>query len=516
MTIHIRRITVAIIIGVCIGSIHGETVKPDKQVIFRIGELLSEGRSSLTSGVYHRDRRRMEELKRKGLDRLTGQEKKDFDTAERTVKNHLETARKKYNEAIKVTLEGFNISPRRMSGIVADGREIRWKPQYSEQPPGKGESDSLCSVGPHGDVLLRQGAFNSPGMLAFCLDHERIHFDLFLTPGLDDRNTMAIEARILKQQLPLLLDLYGVTDPDWREIFVQTAGFQMLSLIWDASFDAGHAYERGNDKAFPSEFSYNPAWVQPIKNGVISSGELKQIDLSGELEPLASLEKKYSTFGSLFYEHVELVADVSQKLKEVGEKGLVEKKALTEAEEKKRWAERSKLFNERMRAKDAAWAALKEAAGLACSSPDKLESMDRNGETKDLAVDTMDLFFRLNVSQLTADRVNKCQQELLERIYNAKEPVYYSQLIAWGRDYRAAHPTVVTQIGRAVAEIVLGFFKALEDFSKALEARQRSSDRNNIGYPWPEGKDLQRADSETLRKLRGIKTKTKDFDGKIP
>lgn len=156
------------------------------------------------------------------------------------------------------------------------GNHITINPKYSKLLPINtwGATDAA------GNVLIGDGAFASPGRLAFTLYHEGQHFENLLTPGLDLRNNPREEVLLRTRQRPLLKSTFGLTDEEIVRFDIQLQSDRIRARKWDAALAQRlNPYKKSQQMAFPG--GYKPLWLedgvsQEVENILARTKELRE------------------------------------------------------------------------------------------------------------------------------------------------------------------------------------------------------------------------------------------------
>jgi hypothetical protein len=144
---------------------------------------------------------------------------------------------------------------------------------------------------------------------------------------------------------------------------------------------------------------------------------------------------------------------------------------------------------------------LATAAGLACSDPGAFAAEIRKGRYGSVGMERQ--YLSAYLAALPGDTaLSPCQLEVLKRINDASGPVTWRELHAWAGEYRAAHPTALQRIDRALQD----FLDAFSNFSSGGGGSGRSgeSDRERPERERPERHSPDPLNTPSGRQLRGI------------
>lgn len=119
---------------------------------------------------------------------------------------------------------------------------------------------------------------------------------------------------------------------------------------------------------------------------------------------------------------------------------------------------------------------LSAAAGASCADSDAFAAEVRRGRYTSVSMDRSYLAEYLSMSAI-AGGLSPCQVELLTKIKDAGRSVSWSDLLAWGRQYREANPTLGRRVGRALQAFKDSF--RILDSGGSTESRSPSEERSS-------------------------------------
>jgi len=171
---------------------------------------------------------------------------------------------------------------------------------------------------------------------------------------------------------------------------------------------------------------------------------------------------------------------------------------LTRAEETRRQEKAGREYKRELGRHSYEFGYLSAAAGMSCADSDGFVEEVRKGRYTSVSMDRQYLAEYLTMASFDGG-LSPCQMELLTKIKNSDRSVSWSDLLAWGRQYRDANPTLGRRVGRAL--------KAFRDSFDAFGSDVASESRR----PGEERSRSPRSDEERSRPPRSESPKVDCF-----
>jgi hypothetical protein len=128
------------------------------------------------------------------------------------------------------------------------------------------------------------------------------------------------------------------------------------------------------------------------------------------------------------------------------------------------------------------WEYLRTMTGFACSDPDTLERLGRDGKAPGVSLENLDLDWVMNWSEtgeVQEPVANSCQEYILTAIQNANGLTSGASMIAMARRYRSEHPGHIQKFFTSVADFlgsVASIFPTLHSGGGGSGGQTRSHD----------------------------------------
>lgn len=148
---------------------------------------------------------------------------------------------------------------------------------------------------------------------------------------------------------------------------------------------------------------------------------------------------------------------------------------LSRAEETRRQEKADLEYRRELGRHSSEFGYLSAAAGASCADSDAFVAEVRRGRYTSVSMDRSYLAEYLSMSAI-AGGLSPCQVELLSKIKDAGRSVSWSDLLAWGRQYREANPTLARRVSRAL-QAFRDSFRVL-DSGGSTESRTPSEERS--------------------------------------
>jgi hypothetical protein len=115
------------------------------------------------------------------------------------------------------------------------------------------------------------------------------------------------------------------------------------------------------------------------------------------------------------------------------------------------------------------WEYLRTMTGLACSNPDALEQLGRDGKVPGVAISDLDLEWEMSRTEGSGKKerpvVDACQTYILGAIQNSNDLVRGWDLLAWARRYREQHPSLLARFTTKIGDLFGAMGEAFGDGS---------------------------------------------------
>ncbi len=466
------RLPAALLMGLLVSNAYASPVKPNQDRVDEIQEVLvarklsaekaarAEAlRNKIENQIGLRDEQdqplplnqRVEEYAKRLLG-LGNKVYEDYARLTADYKRAQEELQKLSAKAIELARAAYQTSPAKSSGVIVSGpplptseddvpgfigNQAAYIPKYSGQM-SKGTSGTTDDAG---KVLIGPDAFDSPGKLAFTLYHEGEHFEKLLTPGLDLRNLPDEEVLAREKQRPLLKGTFDFSDKAIEDFDKVLAAERIRAEKWRQYIAQG---------LDPYKLSHQPAFPRSNAPMRLEDSVYEEVDrILARTKELRDQERK-GRFGFLDDVKEESIRARQQVQAQDDDYTAWYRRfdaILTRAEETRRQEKAEREYNRELGRHASEFGYLSAAAGMSCSDPDGFVAEVRKGRYTSVS---MDRAYLADYLTMAAGGLSPCQMELLAKIKNSDRSVSWSDLLAWGRQYRDAHPTLGRRVGRAL------------------------------------------------------------------
>jgi hypothetical protein len=385
------------------------------------------------------------------------------------------------------TRKAYDIKPHHWSGpIVLNGdfnaTPANWQPKFGEMDHARTKTNAngeqITMIKPttyaaitweNGDIVVTIKSFlYSPGYLASILQHETIHFDQITTLGRGDQLTpgerewqayQAMRGRNSEIIFQLTSEEKRIIEDAFKKSMAE-ANSSPNSTMKGASEYATIAPEQDRadgDDAFLSGI----AQIKPISQQARNTAAARLAADPEYLDYLANHER-------IIHEYE---ASRSQAADEY-------------ATEATRWAEESRTNHEKFEEMERSWDYLQAMTGLACSNPDALDQLGREGKAPGVGVSDIDWDWHMTRREGSGKNehlvINECQMYILNAIRRANGMTSGHELTELARQYRGEHPTLIERFTTSIGE----FFSSREA-TRRPSSEESARERNVNNYSRP-------------------------------
>ncbi|MDE2143325.1 MAG: hypothetical protein KGJ84_13025 [Elusimicrobia bacterium] len=306
----------------------------------------------------------------------------------------------------------------------------------------------------------------SPGYLAAVIQHETIHFDQLTTPGRGDRMTPGA------REVDAYLSMQGQNSDAVFQLTPAEKG------IIKAAFDKARAEANSSPNATVKGASGFET-IAPEKTG--TDGDDAFLSGIAQIKPISQNARNIAaTRLAADPEYLDYLANHQRIMREYD--ASVAQAASEYAAETARWAEQTRANHERFEEMERSWDYLQTMTGLACSNPDALDRLGREGKAPGVGVSDIDWDWHMSRTEGSGKNehpvVNACQAYILNAIRRANGMTSGGELTALARRYRDENPGLIGRFTTSIGE----FFSALGSApasSSQENARERDDDRDS-------------------------------------
>jgi len=338
------------------------------------------------------------------------------------------------------------------------------------------------------EIKINQDAFSSPEKLAAVIVHETVHWeDIARHGGYTKREiTPAVKFELEERA-------YRIQARFYRSVGDNTAQAKRLEIA--NRFASQHRIAKNQQLSWHTvrtTAQYRDSWIG-IQQAFHEAGSLddQSRDFDVETDTLEDIRESARRIADDSHESVRARGE-NDFLSSFEELGAVAKESrkftaqTNEADEKRRAVlkqakeERDHTRRAEQEARNqAAWRYIVKTVGLACSDPDSVAEIAKEGGLIGVGLYSFTIMSFLENAQNEVGwksletKLSSCEEDLVNRLVRAKGPIDGLILVGWANDYRAAHPSFVARLKTAIEE-----FNAAREEHRVERERARERERS--------------------------------------
>lgn len=369
------------------------------------------------------------------------------------------------NAALAAIIKAYDIHPDKESTPAAAGlyenRTVRWSPEFGEMRldhvylDGNGKKIGEDHLDPNTDysgitwadgkiVITPAVLFEtrsdgtpsfSPGMIAAIIYHETIHFNQLTDPIRAKHMSTAAMEFAAHTSMQVHQAEFELTKGEMDFIS------DRLQKSLDINLKNPNVLMIGAVKLEPTAIDEND-----------DNGEAAFIQGLRQITPVTKVDRdafaaQESEAEARWKNDPEYIAYKARS--DAYERWGAEARARDAAQER----ERVEHFAEMRRR----WEYLKTMTGLACSNPDALERLGLEGKVPGVSISDLDLEWEMSRTEGMGKKerpvVNSCQKYILSSVRNSNDLVRGRELLAWAREYREQHPSLLARFTTGIGDL---------------------------------------------------------------